>query len=110
MFEVSAGWRRRGFGRQLMDDFVQRCVMRGLRRIELEVRISNEEAIRFYKRYGFEIAAGPPKFYTDGGDGFKMGKHFLARGSTGPLDHVRLVLGPGRGGGGLPPGGGKLAS
>jgi ribosomal-protein-alanine N-acetyltransferase len=76
MFAVSAGWRRRGFGRQLMDDFVQRCAMRGLRRIELEVRVSNEEAIRFYKRYGFEIAAVLPKFYTDGEDGFKMVKHF----------------------------------
>src|SRR5207247_1267806 len=71
-----AGWRRRGFGRQIMDAFVQRCAMRGLRRIELEVRISNEEAIRFYKRYGFDIAAVLPKFYTDGEDGFKMVKHF----------------------------------
>ena len=76
MFAVSAGWRRRGFGRQIMDAFVQRCAMRGLRRIELEVRISNEEAIRFYKRYGFDIAAVLPKFYTDGEDGFKMVKHF----------------------------------
>jgi len=76
MFAVSAGWRRRGFGRQVMDAFVQRCAMRGLRRIELEVRISNEEAIRFYKRYGFETAAVLPKFYTDGEDGFKMVKHF----------------------------------
>src|SRR5437016_4075295 len=76
MFAVSAGWRRRGFGRQIMDAFVQRCAMRGLRRIELEVRISNEEAIRFYKRYGFDVAAVLPKFYTDGEDGFKMVKHF----------------------------------
>jgi ribosomal-protein-alanine N-acetyltransferase len=76
MFAVSSGWRRRGFGRQMMDAFVQTCVMRGLRRIELEVRISNEEAIRFYKRYGFEISAVLPKFYTDGEDGFKMVKQF----------------------------------
>ncbi len=76
MFAVSAGWRRRGFGRQIMDAFVQMCGMRGLRRIELEVRISNEEAIRFYKRYGFDVAAVLPKFYTDGEDGFKMVKHF----------------------------------
>jgi len=42
----------------------------------VEVRISNEEAIRFYKRYGFDVAAVLPKFYTDGEDGFKMVKHF----------------------------------
>ena len=75
MFAVSAGSRRQGIGRLMMDAFVRSCAMRGLRRIELEVRVSNEEAIRFYKRYGFEIAQLLPKFYTDGEDGYKMIKH-----------------------------------
>ena len=75
MFAVSTGFRRRGIGRQMMDSFVQACAMRGLRRIELEVRTSNEEAIRFYKRYGFELAGVLPKFYTDGEDGYKMIRH-----------------------------------
>jgi [ribosomal protein S18]-alanine N-acetyltransferase len=72
MFAVSAVFRRQGIGRQMMDGFVQACAMRGIRRIELEVRVSNEEAIRFYKRYGFETAGVLPKFYTDGEDGYKM--------------------------------------
>lgn len=72
MFAVSAGLRRQGIGRLMMDAFVRACAMRGLRRIELEVRVSNEEAIRFYKRYGFEIAQRLPTFYTDGEDGYKM--------------------------------------
>jgi len=72
MFAVTAGFRKQGFGSQLMNAFVQACAVRGIRTIELEVRISNEEAIRFYKRYGFEISAVLPKFYTDGEDGFKM--------------------------------------
>jgi ribosomal-protein-alanine N-acetyltransferase len=75
MFAVSTGFRRRGIGRQMMDSFVQACAMRGLRRIELEVRTSNEQAIRFYKRYGFELAGVLPKFYTDGEDGYKMIRH-----------------------------------
>lgn len=75
MFAVSTGMRRRGIGRQMMDAFLQACAMRGLRRIELEVRTSNEEAIRFYKRYGFELAGVLPKFYTDGEDGYKMIRH-----------------------------------
>jgi ribosomal-protein-alanine N-acetyltransferase len=75
MFAVSTGLRRRGIGRQIMDDFLRACAMRGLRRIELEVRTSNEEAIRFYKRYGFELAGVLPKFYTDGEDGYKMLRH-----------------------------------
>src|SRR6059036_4381333 len=72
MFAVTAVFRKQGFGSQLMNAFVQACAVRGIRTIELEVRISNEEAIRFYKRYGFEISAVLPKFYTDGEDGFKM--------------------------------------
>jgi ribosomal-protein-alanine N-acetyltransferase len=59
----------------MMDSFLQACAMRGLRRIELEVRTSNEEAIRFYKIYGFELAGVLPKFYTDGEDGYKMIRH-----------------------------------
>ena len=75
MFAVTAPFRRRGFGSQMMNAFIQACAMRGIRRIELEVRISNDEAIRFYKRYGFEIAQNLPKFYTDGEDGYKMIRH-----------------------------------
>jgi len=75
MFAVSTGFRRRGIGRQMMDSFLQACAMRGLRRIELEVRTSNEEAIRFYKIHGFELAGVLPKFYTDGEDGYKMIRH-----------------------------------
>jgi ribosomal-protein-alanine N-acetyltransferase len=75
MFAVSTSFRRRGIGRQMMDSFLQACAMRGLRRIELEVRTSNEEAIRFYKIYGFELAGVLPKFYTDGEDGYKMIRH-----------------------------------
>ena len=74
MFAVTAGFRRQGIGRQMMDAFVQMCGMRGLRRIELEVRKSNEEAIRFYRRYGFDTQTVLPKFYTDGEDGYKMVK------------------------------------
>ena len=75
MFAVTAPFRRRGFGSQMMNAFIQACAMRGIRRIELEVRISNDEAIRFYKRYGFEIAQDLQKFYTDGEDGYKMIRH-----------------------------------
>lgn len=75
MFAVSASFRRRGVGTGMMDAFLQACAMRGLKRIELEVRVSNTEAIQFYKRYGFEIAGALPRFYTDGEDGYKMLRH-----------------------------------
>ena len=75
MFAVSAPFRRQGIGRGIMEEFVRTCAMRGLRRIELEVRVSNKEAIHFYKQYGFEKAGLLPKFYTDGEDGYKMVRH-----------------------------------
>jgi len=75
MFAVSAGLRRRGVGSAMMDTFLRTVAMRGLKRIELEGRVSNTEAIQFYKRYGFEIAGALPHFYTDGEDGYKMLKH-----------------------------------
>ncbi len=76
MFAVAAGFRRHGLGTQLMDAFIRSCANRGVRRIELEVRMSNTDGIRFYNRYGFGIAYGLPNFYTDGEDGYKMLKDF----------------------------------
>jgi ribosomal protein S18 acetylase RimI-like enzyme len=46
-----------------------------MRTVELEVRKSNEAAIRFYTRYGFQITNLLARFYTDGEDGFKMRRH-----------------------------------
>src|SRR3989449_5190675 len=72
MFAVTAVFREQGFRSQFMNAFVQACAGRGIRTIELEGRISNEEAIRFYKRYGFQSSAGPPQFYTGGGGGLEQ--------------------------------------
>lgn len=75
MLAVLQAWRRKGVGGALMDVFVKECAMRGMRSLELEVRKSNTDAIRFYTRYGFQITNVLPRFYTDGEDGFKMRRH-----------------------------------
>ena len=72
MFAVAAGFRDRGIGTQVMNAFLQSCGLKGIRRIELEVRRSNGGGIRFYQKYGFEIGFVLPSFYTDGEDGYKM--------------------------------------
>ncbi len=75
MLAVYEPWRRKGIGSALMDSFLKECGMRGMRTVELEVRKSNEAAIRFYTRYAFQITNLIPRFYTDGEDGFKMRRH-----------------------------------
>lgn len=75
MLGVLAPYRRRGIGSTLMDAFLQQCALRAMRTVELEVRVSNADAIRFYRRYGFQIAGTLPRFYTDGEDGYKMIRH-----------------------------------
>lgn len=72
MLAVRTGHRNRGIGRSLMETFMERCKARGLHSVELEVRKSNEGAIRFYQNLGFEIQYFLPRFYTDGEDGYKM--------------------------------------
>ena len=72
MFAVASGFRSRGMGTQLMNAFIQSCGLKAIRRIELEVRKSNEAGIRFYRRYGFDFGFVLPAFYTDGEDGYKM--------------------------------------
>ena len=75
MLAVLASHRRRGVGAVLMDVFLKECAMRGLATVELEVRISNKDAIRFYQRYGFQITQVLKRFYSDGEEGYKMMRH-----------------------------------
>ena len=76
MLAVTGSYRMRGIGSMLMDEFLKACGLRGLKRIELEVRTTNTGAIRFYQRYGFMISHTLPRFYTDGEDGYKMVRYF----------------------------------
>ncbi|MFQ6128368.1 MAG: GNAT family N-acetyltransferase [Thermoplasmata archaeon] len=73
---VREGFRSRGIGTALINDFLNRIAGEGLRRVELEVRQSNLRARRFYQRFGFETIDLIPGFYTDGEDAVKMVKVF----------------------------------
>lgn len=55
--------RKRGIGRMLIDAFLTNCRKHGVRNIWLEVRASNETAIRFYAAQGFVQAAVRKHFY-----------------------------------------------
>lgn len=76
MLAVDKAHRNKGYGTLLMEEFMKRSAVRGVKGVELEVRKSNLGAIRFYQRLGFETVHVLPHFYTDGEDGYKLAKQF----------------------------------
>ena len=74
MFAADRPWRTRGVGSRLMETFMERCRHRGMRRITLEVRVSNATAIRFYTRYGFSVTDLLRAYYSDGENGYQMAR------------------------------------
>lgn len=65
---VRPDFRNRGVGRSLLLDCIRRSVRAGGRRIHLEVRPSNETAIRMYRREGFRFVGIRKGYYTDTGE------------------------------------------
>lgn len=60
LFYLVPKFRRRGFGVQLLGYSAAYFAKRGRKSIRLHVAVTNERAIRFYKRYGFrEIGIDP---------------------------------------------------
>ncbi len=74
MFAVDRDHRHRGLGSVLMDRFFDRCRAKSLRRVTLEVRVSNATAIRFYSRYGYSVTDLLRGYYSDGENGYQMAR------------------------------------
>ncbi|MGA7105752.1 MAG: ribosomal protein S18-alanine N-acetyltransferase [Candidatus Deferrimicrobiaceae bacterium] len=60
--------RGRGIGRSLLMECLRRAAQAGARRIYLEVRLSNQQAIRMYRREGFRFVGIREGYYTDTGE------------------------------------------
>lgn len=69
---VEEDHQRRGIGGALLEEFTRRFVRGGVDRVRLEVRKSNDDAIRFYESYGFEVEGVIPAHYQDGEDAYVM--------------------------------------
>ena len=52
--DVAPGWRRKGIGRELMEEVEARALTSGACWIQLHVFTGNKAAIRFYERLGYE--------------------------------------------------------
>lgn len=71
---VHPDWRKRGIGRQLME-WGERCFLdSGVRRVDLEVWVGNQEAISFYESLGYKIAGTLRAYYSGKLDAHKMRK------------------------------------
>lgn len=57
-------YRRRGYGRAIMTALLERARDRGVRRLTLEVRLSNAAAQALYASFGFEIVGRRADFYS----------------------------------------------
>lgn len=56
-FAVDPSYQGRGFGKNILQNTVQRLLQEGNRNITLEVETKNENALQLYKHCGFEITA-----------------------------------------------------
>ncbi len=64
--------RRSGIGAALIRRALRELARRGVRKVELMVRVDNRAAIRFYQRLGFRRAGSLAGYYEDGCDGLRM--------------------------------------
>ncbi|ACS34557.1 ribosomal protein S18-alanine N-acetyltransferase [Thermococcus gammatolerans] len=69
---VDERYRGNGIGSALLTEAINRLIARGARYIGLEVRVSNEKAIKLYERFGFRKVKRIIGYYSDGEDAYYM--------------------------------------
>ena len=62
---VKAGEQGKGYGHALMVALIQRAYQLGSRWMTLEVRPSNDVAVRLYEKFGFKVIGRRRGYYTD---------------------------------------------
>ena len=67
-------YRRCGRGRKIMEDLLEKAKKRGVKRVFLEVRVSNSSAIMLYLTSGFRGLYARSRYYPDGEDAVVMVK------------------------------------
>jgi len=69
---VHPDYRGSGVGSTLLTEVIKRLFSRGAEYVGLEVRVSNERAIKLYERFGFVRARRIPAYYSNGEDAYYM--------------------------------------
>ena len=71
---VAPVFRRQGAASALMDSTVRRLRRRGVTRLGLIVKVTNQRARDFYSKYGFRKLRRVAGYYEDGADGLSLAK------------------------------------
>ncbi|MHA1230471.1 MAG: ribosomal protein S18-alanine N-acetyltransferase [Candidatus Helarchaeota archaeon] len=69
---VHPAYRNLGYGQILLNKLIESFKKYDIKRINLEVRVSNEHAINLYKKFNFKIVRIKKQYYTDGEDAYLM--------------------------------------
>lgn len=72
LIAVSEMYRRCGRGRKILDDLLDIARARGVKRVYLEVRVSNASAQLLYLKGGFKGLYCRTRYYPDGEDAIVM--------------------------------------
>jgi len=72
MLSINKKYRKQGIGSALLTQFLKEMSLQNIRQVELEVRINNDAAIKFYKKHGFDIMETVSSFYQTGEDAYIM--------------------------------------
>jgi ribosomal-protein-alanine N-acetyltransferase len=75
-FGVSTTYRRRGIGKLLLRRLEHQCMLEGATAVQLEVRVSNTNAQRFYRRLGYRDVFRIDDYYFNGEAALVMMKWF----------------------------------
>ena len=72
MLAVSEKQRMQGLGSALLSNLLDELPLQKIKYVDLEVRMGNDQAIKFYKKHRFDIIDTIPKFYQNGEDAYIM--------------------------------------
>jgi len=71
-------YRSKGFGSALVNESIKGVKIRQCSELYLEVRCSNNDAVRLYEKLGFSITQKLKAYYRDGEDAYVMAIDFVS--------------------------------
>ena len=71
-FVIDEAYQRKGYGQILLNKIIEESIKQSSEKIILEVKVSNQKGINFYKKNNFKIVNIRKNYYKDGSDAYLM--------------------------------------